>query len=129
MSARIFSLSVACAYSNIFNLFVLQVKVSSADRPVRIQRMQNHNASVYGHAQAQPIHRFSGCNRIILNLKTLRSSCCQSRTTRPNPSGGWYYPLWLTAHKEARESLKKEGWLIYYSAALKKPGICVLIRT
>jgi len=24
--------------------------------------------------------------------------------------GGWYYPLWLDAHKEARETLKKDDW-------------------
>ena len=24
--------------------------------------------------------------------------------------GGWYYPLWLDAHSEARKALKKDGW-------------------
>ena len=24
--------------------------------------------------------------------------------------GGWYYPLWLDAHKEARAALKKDAW-------------------
>jgi hypothetical protein len=24
--------------------------------------------------------------------------------------GGWYYPLWLEAHAEARKAIKKDGW-------------------
>jgi hypothetical protein len=24
--------------------------------------------------------------------------------------GGWYYPLWLTSHKDARKALKKDEW-------------------
>ena len=25
-------------------------------------------------------------------------------------AGGWYYPLWLESHKDAREALVKDGW-------------------
>ncbi|WP_372807153.1 DUF1080 domain-containing protein [Pontiella sp.] len=68
------------------------------------------NSGIMLRAQSKPGKTQETVYGLQAEMEGIGKDRCWSGGLYGQSAGGWYYPLWLEAHREARAAIDKDGW-------------------